>query len=61
MSNSTDVKSQSKTSRVQVANLPQNDKELKNQEAADVKGGGGLSGGVINNHIGEEIPQRNRS
>ena len=61
MSNSTEVKSQSKTSRVQVGNLPQNDKELKNQEAADVKGGGGASGGVIHTHIGEEIPQRNRS
>ena len=61
MSSSTDVKSESKTNRVQVGNLKQQDKELKNQEAADVKGGGGVSGGVLATHIGEEIPQRNRS
>lgn len=46
--------------RVQVGNLPQQEKELKKQEAEDVKGGGGLSGGVIASHIGEEIPQRSQ-
>lgn len=49
------------TGRVQVGTLPQKDKELKEKEAESVKGGGGLSGGVINNiRSGEEIPQRNQ-
>ena len=57
MSNSTEQKPEAKTSRVQVGNLPQHEKELKDQEAENVKGGGGLSGGVVS-HIGEEIPQK---
>ena len=48
MSNSTQQKTESKTSRVQVGNLPQQEKELKDQEAEKVKGG------VL---CGEEIPQ----
>ena len=59
MSNSTGQKPESKTGRVQVGSLPQQDKELKDQEAENVKGGGGVSGGVLVSHIGEEIPQRN--
>ena len=66
--------------RVQVGNLDQPEKELKNHEAESVKGGGGAMGGVdyrrgsISSvgrpigeeipsirHIGEEIPQKNRS
>jgi hypothetical protein len=59
MSNSTEQKPEAKTSRVQVGNLPQKEKELKDQEAENVKGGGGLSGGVVfPSHIGEEIPQK---
>ncbi len=48
------------TGRVQVGTLPQKDKELKEKEAESVKGGGGLSGGVILPPGGEEIPQRNQ-
>jgi len=59
MSNSTEQKPEEKTSRVQIGNLPQQQRELKDQEAEKVKGGGGLPGGVVANHIGEEIPQRN--
>jgi hypothetical protein len=51
MSNSTQQKTESKTSRVQVGNLPQQEKELKDQEAEKVKGGGGAR------CSGEEIPQ----
>jgi hypothetical protein len=61
MSNTTEQKTETKTSRVQVGNLPQQEKELKAQEAEMVKGGGGVPGGVVANHIGEEIPQKNRN
>lgn len=57
MSNSTDRKTEAKTSRVEVSNLPAQEKQLKDEEAANVKGGGGLGGGVFASHIGEEIPQ----
>ncbi|HSB29040.1 MAG TPA: hypothetical protein VLE19_14335 [Pyrinomonadaceae bacterium] len=61
MNNSTEQKPETKT-RVQVSNLPQQEKELKDKEAENVKGGGGLAGGVLAGggsvaHIGEEIPQ----
>jgi len=59
MSNSTRQKPEAKTSRVQVGKLPQQEKELKDQEAEKVKGGGGLPGGVLPSHVGEEIPQKN--
>ena len=58
---SKNMKSEANTNRVQVGNLPQQEKELKDQEAEKVKGGGGLSGGVIQPPGGEEIPQRNRN
>ena len=61
MSNSTGQKPEEKTSRVQGGNLPQQERELKEQEAENVKGGGGVPGGVVANHIGEEIPQRNQN
>ena len=61
MSNSSGQKSEAKTSRVQVSTLPQQEKELKDREAENVKGGGGLPGGVVANHIGEEIPQKNQN
>jgi len=62
MSNTTDQKTEAKTSRVQVGNLPPQEKDLKDQEAENVKGGGGLSGGVVaSSHVGEEIPQKNQS
>ena len=54
MSNSTQQNTESKTSRVQVGNLPQQEKELKDQEAEKVKGGHVRSSG-------EEIPQINRN
>jgi len=54
MSNSTQQNTESKTSRVQVGNLPQQEKELKDQEAEKVKGGGGARSS------GEEIPQTTR-
>lgn len=57
MSNSTEQKQEA--GRIQVGDLPRQEKELEKQEADSVKGGGGLSGGVIANHIGEEIPQKN--
>jgi hypothetical protein len=60
MNNSTDEKPDAQTSRVQVGNLPQQEKELKDREAENVKGGGGASGTTAT-HIGEEIPQRNLS
>ena len=60
MNNSTQQNTEAKTTRVQVDNLPQEEKELKNQEAEKVKGGGGLSGGVLPPG-GGEIPQRNRN
>lgn len=60
MSNSTQQRTEAKTSRVQVGSLPQEEKELKDQEAENVKGGGGLSGGVIASDIEAEIPQKNQ-
>ncbi len=52
MSNSAANKPEAKTSRVQVGNLPEQEKELKDQEAEKVKGGYGPY-----NSSGEEIPQ----
>ena len=52
MSNTTEPKTEAKASRVQVGNLPQQEKELKDQEAEKVKGGYGPY-----NSSGEEIPQ----
>ena len=61
MSSSTTMKPAAKQNRVQVGSLPQQDKELKDREAEKVKGGGGLPGGVVASHIGEEIPQKNQN
>jgi len=61
MSSSTTKKRAAKQNRVQVDNLRQQEKELKDREAENVKGGGGLPGGVVANHIGEEIPQKNQN
>jgi len=52
MSNSTQQKPEAKTSHVHVGNLPQQERELKDQEAEKVKGGYGPY-----NSSGEEIPQ----
>jgi hypothetical protein len=56
MSKSTGQKPEGKTSRIKVGKLPQQEKELKDPEAENVKGGGGPSGGVLRSQ-GEEIPQ----
>ena len=61
MSTSTTTKPAAKQNRVQVGNLRQQENELKDQEAKNVKGGGGLPGGVVANHIGEETPQKNQT
>ena len=59
MNNSPEQKAQA--SRVKVGNLPQEEQELKDREAENIKGGGGLAGGVVpTSHIGEEIPQTTR-
>ena len=57
MSNSIEQKQETRTGRIQVGNLPQEEKSVKDQEAENVKGGGGLSGGVIASEIEEEIPK----
>jgi hypothetical protein len=36
-----------KKTRVKVGNLPGQEKELKQQEADRIRGGGGVSGGVL--------------
>ena len=52
-----ETKTDDKKSRVQVANLPEPDKELTEREAEKIKGGGAGGGGVIGSRkIGEEIP-----
>jgi hypothetical protein len=62
MSNSTQHDTEAKTNRVQVANLPQQEKELKDRESENVKGGGGAAGGIVGSRqIGEEIPQKNQN
>ena len=54
MSNTSELKPEAQSSRVQIGNLAQQEKELKEKEAERVKGGGGPAGGV---NCGEEIPQ----
>ena len=64
MSKTEDNQSDVKRGRVEVGNLPKQQKELNEKETADIKGGGGSGGGVLGErkrigerHIGEEIPQ----
>ena len=60
MSKAKERQSESRKGRVQVSNLPQQQRQLKNKEAANIKGGGGVSGGVNGDRArsgGEEIPQ----
>jgi hypothetical protein len=47
MSKQTEQKSSNETARAKVGKLARQDKELKNAEAESIRGGGGLSGGVI--------------
>lgn len=47
MSKRKQEKSSDKNARVKVRNLPQQDREVKNSEAANVRGGGGMTGGVL--------------
>jgi hypothetical protein len=60
MSNTSELKPETKSARVEIGNLPQQEKELKEKEPESVKGGGGSPGGVIERYAGEEIPQRNQ-
>jgi len=60
MSKPKEQKPENTKGRVRVGNLPQQEEELKGREAGNIKGGGGVSGGVVlrgESHIGEEIPQ----
>lgn len=55
-------KADDKKGRITVSNLPQQEKELREQEAENIKGGGGLSGGVLRGGtqvkpVGEEALQ----
>jgi len=61
MSKSMEQKTEAKTNRVRVGNLPQREKQLEAKESEKVKGGGGAPGGVLPKHIGEEIPQKSRN
>jgi len=47
MSKQTKQKSSDETARVKVGKLMEKDKELKNAEAGNIRGGGGPSGGVL--------------
>ena len=61
MSKEKEQQPEEKKGRVSVGNLSQPEKELKEREAENIKGGGGLSGGVVARggaqSISEEIPQ----
>ena len=59
MSKPEEQKPEDNKGRVRVGNLPQQEEELKEREAGNIKGGGGVPGGVVGqlSHIGEEIPQ----
>ena len=51
-------KESEKDARVKVGKLSQQDRELKNGEAGNIRGGGGLSGGVLgdkSNEIGAKL------
>jgi len=61
MSSSTNTKPAAKQNRVQVADLLQQERDLKDQEAENVKGGGGSPGGVLRSHIGEDSPRTGRN
>jgi len=66
MSKTQEDNSDDKKSRVQISNLQQRERDLKDREAESVKGGGGAMGGVDYRRganratekttIGEEIP-----
>lgn len=47
MSNTRDQEAEESTQRVRLESLPSAEKELSEKEAENVKGGGGLSGGVV--------------
>jgi len=47
MSKQTEQKSSNETARVKVGKLAQQEKELKNTDAENIRGGGGVSGGVL--------------
>ena len=48
--------SEERADRVRVNDLPQQPEELKDSEARDINGGGGLPGGVTMGRKGEETP-----
>lgn len=57
MSNSTAQKT-GKARRIQVGKLSQQEKQLKKQEAENVKGGGGLAGGVVPTSVTEQMANK---
>jgi hypothetical protein len=57
MSHQKEDRSDEKQGGVQINDLPQKEEELQPDEAKNVKGGGGLTGGVVGSRSkGEEIP-----
>jgi hypothetical protein len=50
-------KTSDENARVKIGKLSQQDREVKNGEARDIRGGGGVSGGV-NNQKSDELGNR---
>ena len=61
MSKAKEQQPEEKKGRVSVGNLSQPEKDLEDREAENIKGGGGVAGGVVMRGgaqaISEEIPQ----
>ena len=48
-------KTSDENGRVKVSKLSQQDRELKNGEAKNIRGGGGVSGGVLGDKSNEKL------
>lgn len=55
MNHQQEEKSNEKQGRIEVKDLPRKQEELKDNEAKDVKGGGGAAGGT-----GLDLPKKNQ-
>lgn len=55
MSKRAKQKSSNENGRIKVGKLVRQDKELKNTEAQNIRGGGGVSGGVLGDRGGQTI------